>query len=308
MSGIFGVHLLQDENLLQGWLDALEEGCRIYGQADSGCVVLDNVAMGCHLEHFAENYPISQPILRDGSKIAVLDALLYNREELLPLLHLQATASDEEIMLQLLLQKGPEALKRVNGDFAGAIYDEEEESWLLFRDQMGVRPLYVYKKENHFAFINGKMNPQLSAHGKVVDEPYADGRFSVNVGDLCILTGITTRPVTYTTEDGKQNAFVSIDMPTLTPYEKDGEKVYPPAFEGLTNEYEKDGEKHKFNWASLINGLVYNERKAEIKKVLEGEKGEQHPSLEEQMKNATVKAAAENADKGKSAPKMEMSL
>ena len=40
----------------------------------------------------------------------------------------------------------------VNGDFAGAVYNEKDKTWTLFRDHMGVRPLFYYMDDTVFAF------------------------------------------------------------------------------------------------------------------------------------------------------------
>jgi asparagine synthase (glutamine-hydrolysing) len=55
-------------------------------------------------------------------------------------------------LLRLIREKGYDALKLVNGDFTGAIYDIAKGEWTLFRDHMGVRPLYVYNEGGVFAF------------------------------------------------------------------------------------------------------------------------------------------------------------
>ena len=106
------------------------------------------------MEHFSDQFPYTGPIHQEQGTYAVVDALLYNREELLFLLNLPSSAliSDEELLLQLIRQKGFDSLSAVNGDFAGAIYDPAVGCWKLFRDHLGVRPLYVYHDDRIFAF------------------------------------------------------------------------------------------------------------------------------------------------------------
>lgn len=152
MSGIYGLSSKQGDKRLRECLEALEENSRIYGDAGNDSFISDGMAMGCRLEHFSEEYPASPPVLRQGKWAAVIDALLFNREELLPLVGMDNSAGDEELLFRLIQKKGTAALKLVNGDFAGAMYDKEEKTWLLFRDHMGVRPLYVYMKGGEIAF------------------------------------------------------------------------------------------------------------------------------------------------------------
>lgn len=50
--------------------------------------------------------------------------------------------SDTETLLHLYLQEGPSFVNRLNGMFAIAIWDRREHKLLLYRDRMGVKPLY----------------------------------------------------------------------------------------------------------------------------------------------------------------------
>lgn len=155
MSGIFGFTYKTDHpSLPEQTLGGLEYWNRIYGRETADAVLLGNSGIGCHTEHFSEDFPYGGPIIHSEDTAAVVDALLFNREELLCSLGDEAREelSDEEILLLLIRLQGFDALSRVNGDFAGAIYDRSTGAWTLFRDHLGVRPLYLYRDENIFAF------------------------------------------------------------------------------------------------------------------------------------------------------------
>ena len=164
-----------------------------------------------------------------------------------------------------------------------------------YSEMLAVVEKAIADPEQHFGWTSGKMNPRLEVSGGAVSEPYADARFSVVVEDLCTLRGVSTREVEYQ-KDGKDAKFVSMDMPTLPPYEKDGEKVYPAVFEGLKSEYEKDGEKKVKDFGDLMNGLILNKRKELL---------ERRPSLDEQVNGAEQKAAQAQAGKDGPAPEHE---
>lgn len=151
------------------------------------------------------------------------------------------------------------------------------------------------KDENHFGWTNGKMHLELSISGRAVNESHADGRYTLTVADVCALRGISSQEVEYT-KDGRDSSFVAINVPTLPPYEKDGEKVYPPIFEGLKRTYEKDGKEETFDNGLLIRNLVRSKRK----ELLERE------PLDKQVSDASQKAAAA-APAGKEAPGKEAS-
>ncbi|HEX9006265.1 MAG TPA: asparagine synthase (glutamine-hydrolyzing) [Bacteroidota bacterium] len=56
--------------------------------------------------------------------------------------HRFRTASDTEVILVLYKQEGEEALVRLNGIFAFALYDSRRRRLVLARDHFGVKPLY----------------------------------------------------------------------------------------------------------------------------------------------------------------------
>lgn len=155
MSGIFGFTCRKPtEGFQTEALGGLEYWNRIYGRDASESTHFAEGAMGCHVEHFSERFPYGGPVLTCRGQKAVVDALLYNRDELLPALELpsDSTISDEELLLTLIDKKGFKALSMVNGDFAGAIYNETDREWILFRDHLGVRPLYLYHDQDLIVF------------------------------------------------------------------------------------------------------------------------------------------------------------
>lgn len=60
--------------------------------------------------------------------------------------------TDSEAVLYALAHWGVEALLRFNGMFAIALWDRKERSLLLARDRYGIKPLYVSRQGNTFAF------------------------------------------------------------------------------------------------------------------------------------------------------------
>lgn len=111
------------------------------------------VFTGVYQEHFNDHYPAEKPVIRTEKLLAVLDVVLFNREELISELNLKyVEISDENLLLQYIIEKGMAALHKVNGDFAGAIYDYERNTWTLFRDHMGIRPLFYYMYQDTFIF------------------------------------------------------------------------------------------------------------------------------------------------------------
>lgn len=62
--------------------------------------------------------------------------------------------SDTEVLVEGFALWGEELLPRLNGMFAIAIYDREEQTLVLARDRMGIKPLYVWQKGSALFFAS----------------------------------------------------------------------------------------------------------------------------------------------------------
>ncbi len=88
----------------------------------------------------------------------VYNGELYNGSELRSLLKERgwtfATSCDTEVILLGFMEFGPEFVKRLNGIFAFAVFDSREETLHLFRDPMGVKPLFYTEREGELIFAS----------------------------------------------------------------------------------------------------------------------------------------------------------
>ena len=64
------------------------------------------------------------------------------------------TASDSEVILEAFVKYGVEFIKKLNGMFAIAIYDKIKNELYIFRDQIGIKPLYYFWDGQNFAFAS----------------------------------------------------------------------------------------------------------------------------------------------------------
>ncbi len=108
----------------------------------------------------------------DGRLTLVADVRLDNRDDLSSALGLPsdraATMCDAAILLASLERWGEEALDRLVGDFAFALWDSDARRLLLARDFLGLRPLHYHCGKGFFAFAT--MPKGLHA---LPDIPYA---------------------------------------------------------------------------------------------------------------------------------------
>ena len=65
-----------------------------------------------------------------------------------------ATNSDTEVLLYSLIEEGIECLSKLNGFFAFAFYDTQEETLLIARDRFGIKPLHLYQDEDKLLFAS----------------------------------------------------------------------------------------------------------------------------------------------------------
>ncbi len=102
-----------------------------------------------------------QPMISHSAKhIMVFNGEIYNYKEIAkdvlaanPSVKYRSH-SDTEVILEAFEIWGPLFVERLNGMFAIAIYSIEERKLYLFRDRMGVKPLYIHHRENSLIFAS----------------------------------------------------------------------------------------------------------------------------------------------------------
>ncbi len=114
-----------------------------------------------------------QPIgNEDGTIQVVFNGELYNYRELRAELqakgHVFRTQSDTEVIVHLYEAEGDGFAARLNGMFAIALHDRRRGRLLLVRDQVGIKPLFVARVDQHVVF--GSEIKSLLASGLVPRE------------------------------------------------------------------------------------------------------------------------------------------
>lgn len=109
---------------------------------------------------------------------------LYNCRELRQKLEKRGyrfeTTGDTEVVLNGLFTYGTDFVKQMNGVFAFAFYDEKQEILHLFRDRIGVKPLF-YTKQGETIFFASEMETLLANSGvkPVLDRKGLNEVFSI---------------------------------------------------------------------------------------------------------------------------------
>ena len=90
---------------------------------------------------------------KDGKLILTVNGEIYNHRELRKELEGEyefLTGSDCEVILALYRKYGVKCVEMLSGIFGFALYDEENDCYLIARDPIGVIPLYIgYDNEGH---------------------------------------------------------------------------------------------------------------------------------------------------------------
>lgn len=156
MCGIAGQVCLQENaavhpNLVEGMLALLQHR----GPEHAGLLVTPRAALGnsrlSGIDLKGGNQPISSP---DQSQWIVVNGEIFNypelRQDLRKLGCRFSSNSDTEVLLHIFREYGTKGLDLLNGQFSAAFLDLRENTVMLARDRLGVRPLF-------YVILNGSL-------------------------------------------------------------------------------------------------------------------------------------------------------
>ena len=128
-------------------IQKMQEALRHRGPDGGQMLMLDGAALGFDRLSFLDLEGGMQPLQNeDGTVSMVCNGEIFNFQELRSELeakgHRFRTRTDVEVILHLYEEEGLDFPKRLNGQFAIALYDARREQLLLVRDQVGVCPLF----------------------------------------------------------------------------------------------------------------------------------------------------------------------
>ena len=213
------------EKVLENMLRAI----RHRGPDGTESLVLDNVALGFNRLSFIDLEGGMQPIRNeDGTLSMICNGEVFNFRELRAELeekgHKFRTKTDVEVILHLYEEEGLDFPKRLNGQFAIALYDDREKRLLLVRDQIGICPLFYTLWDGRLLFaseiksilaypgvprkLNMKAVDQLmNFPGVVSPVTFFDGIRALQGGHMLVVSADSVRDVEfwdleYPTEEG----------------------------------------------------------------------------------------------------------
>jgi asparagine synthase (glutamine-hydrolysing) len=139
------------------------------GPDGAGFYVAPGVGLGMRRLAIIDLTTGDQPVSDStGNLQAVFNGEIYNyrelRAELLAEGHMFRSQGDSEVIPHLYQRHGLDALRRLNGMFAIALWDAPRRTLLLARDRAGIKPLY-YSVRNSTLYFGSEVKSILAAGG-----------------------------------------------------------------------------------------------------------------------------------------------
>lgn len=142
-----------------GILKAMTDTLIHRGPNAEGTYISNNIMFGHRRLIVVDPEGGKQPmkkVVNGKEYVLVYNGELYNTEDLRKELindgYIFEGYSDTEVLLTSYIRWGLDCIKKFNGIFAFAIYDEDEKRVVLARDVMGVKPLFYTMKNGTFIF------------------------------------------------------------------------------------------------------------------------------------------------------------
>jgi asparagine synthase (glutamine-hydrolysing) len=158
MCGIAGIVNLDDHAVSPVILQKMTDAIAHRGPDGEGHWIERNVGLGHRRLAIIDLSPAGhQPMISsDHRYVLSYNGEVYNFRELRTELEAEGfwfrSKTDSEVVLYALSHWGVKAFDRFNGMFALALWDRKESTLLLARDRYGIKPLYVSRQGNTFAF------------------------------------------------------------------------------------------------------------------------------------------------------------
>ena len=156
MCGLTGYYSFNN-SLNKEYLVNMTDTLRHRGPDASGYFVDNIVGLGHRrLSIIDLSESANQPIFSHcGRYVIVYNGEIYNFKEIALELNLNCqTSSDTEVIIEAFALKGLDFVNMLNGMFVIVIYDKQTNTLYLFRDRIGIKPLFYYLDEKNFIFAS----------------------------------------------------------------------------------------------------------------------------------------------------------
>lgn len=160
MCGICGIITTEkSKEIRDGDINSMVSVLYHRGPDDKGILLDRKAALGVRRLSIIDLKSGHQPIHNEDKTIwVILNGMIYNFLELRRHLegkgHIFYTQTDTEVIVHLYEEYGSDCVSRLNGMFAFAVWQANEEKLFLARDRLGVKPLYYANSDGYFLFAS----------------------------------------------------------------------------------------------------------------------------------------------------------
>jgi asparagine synthase (glutamine-hydrolysing) len=159
MCGLAGIYKIDPgKNIPDEWLQAAAHSLKRRGPDNQNYVRIRNAALvHARLSIIDTSSSANQPIYDISGRYAIIyNGEIFNYQSIRQELEQGGAAfkthSDTEVLLYAYIRYGAECLHKLNGFFAFAIYDKEQDELFIALDRFGIKPLYYASDEYLFYF------------------------------------------------------------------------------------------------------------------------------------------------------------
>ncbi len=166
MCGIAGQYFFNNQRASNEGVELAIESILHRGPDNQSTFVQDNLSLGhARLAILDLDEKANQPFFSPDKRYAmVFNGEIYNYLSLKKELKADQeykTSSDTEVLLYWLIEKGQKGLNDLNGFFAIAFFDLENNTGFIARDTMGIKPLCYSLDEEGLSFCSGVKGVKL---------------------------------------------------------------------------------------------------------------------------------------------------
>ncbi len=171
MCGIVGYLGKFTKNIGQSVLKRMNNEIVHRGPDDFGEYSEENISFGMRRLSIVDIGGGHQPIFSEDKQHAIVfNGEIYNHDELRVELEQLGykfkTRSDTEVILKAYIYYGLDFIDKLNGMFSFFILDKINQKCFIFRDRIGIKPLYYYFNETNFDFLFSSEVKSIIASGR----------------------------------------------------------------------------------------------------------------------------------------------
>ena len=160
MCGICGIYFFdRNKKISRNVIQNMNEALKLRGPDDEGIFSVDRVFFGAKRLAIIDIEKGKQPVFNENKTIcAILNGELYNYKEIkkdkLRGRHYLRSNSDTEIIPHMYEELGEKFINEINGMFGIAIWDKKKETLFVYRDRLGIKPIYYYYDKDKFLWAS----------------------------------------------------------------------------------------------------------------------------------------------------------